>query len=86
MPGYVMHVAIAQEYMKKHKKIEEKESFIEGNIYPDSVKPKSESHYGKSPAYTSLYKFLENNKLDKESLLFLENIKNNILEYNKIKK
>ena len=28
---------------------------------------------------------LENNKLDKESLLFLENIKNNILEYNKIK-
>jgi tRNA (guanine37-N1)-methyltransferase len=29
---------------------------------------------------------LENNKLDKESLLFLENIKNNILEYNKIKK
>ena len=29
---------------------------------------------------------LENNKLDKESLLFLENIKNNILEYNKLKK
>lgn len=29
---------------------------------------------------------LENNGLDKEGLLFLDNIKNNVLEYNKIKK
>lgn len=63
MPGYVIHVAIAQEYLKKHNK-EEKKEFIEGNINPDLIVPKSLSHYGKSPAYTNLYNFLQNNKID----------------------
>ncbi|MBP3802170.1 MAG: hypothetical protein J6I85_09200 [Clostridia bacterium] len=64
MPGYVIHVAIAQEYLKKHSKNEDKTKFIEGNIYPDLIKPKSQSHYGKSPAYTSLEGFLNNNTID----------------------
>lgn len=66
MPGYVIHVAVAQEYIKKRKikGKEEIEQFIKGSVAPDLVKPKSLSHYGKSPAYTSLKEFLLNNKLD----------------------
>lgn len=66
MPGYVMHVAIAQEYIKKHKNISNVEQFIKGNIEPDMVKPKSLSHYGKSPAYTNLKEFLKNNKCNSD--------------------
>lgn len=65
MPGYIIHIAIAKEYTKKHKGENENiKEFIDGTIQPDLVKPKSESHYGKSPAYTNLKKYLENNKID----------------------
>mgnify|MGYP005788509345 FL=1 len=64
MPGYVIHIAIAQEYLKKHLKKEEKEEFINGVIAPDLTKIKSETHYGKSPAYTNLLEFLKNKKID----------------------
>ena len=65
MPGYVIHVAIAQEYMRKHKnKKENYHEFVEGVIMPDLIRPKSESHYGITPAYTNLKKFLDNNSLD----------------------
>lgn len=64
MPGFVMHIAIGQEYAKKHKNIENYDEFIRGNILPDLTKEKSKTHYGKSPAYTNLKKFLQNNKID----------------------
>lgn len=65
MPGYIIHIAVANEYIRKN--VNEKENikeFINGSIYPDLVKPKSKSHYGKSPAYTNLKMFLENNNID----------------------
>lgn len=65
MPGYVIHIAIAQEYMKK-KQMKYSEEFIKGTIAPDMLKPKSESHYGKSPAYTNLHSFLLKNKIDSD--------------------
>ena len=38
MPGYVIHLAVAEEYLKKHKNVKENyDEFIEGVIYPDSV-------------------------------------------------
>lgn len=65
MPGYVIHVAIAQEYMRKHNnKKENYQEFVKGVIMPDLIRPKSESHYGESPAYTNLKKFLNNNSID----------------------
>lgn len=64
MPGYVIHVAVAQEYLKKHKNNENKEEFVKGTIEPDLIKPKTLSHYGKSPAYTNLKKFLESNEIE----------------------
>lgn len=64
MPGYVIHIAIANEYLKKHKKIEVYEEFIKGNIDPDLTNDKSKTHYAKSPAYTNLKNFLDNNQID----------------------
>lgn len=47
MAGYVIHIAVAQEYLRKCKKKEENiEKFINGVIYPDSVQDKSLTHYG----------------------------------------
>ena len=64
MPGYVIHIAIATQYIKKHNNIKNEEEFIKGTIYPDSVSEKKLTHYGKSPAYTYLKGFLDNNNID----------------------
>lgn len=63
MPGYIMHLAIAQEYLKKHNK-EFSQDFILGSIAPDLTTVKSETHYGRSPAYTNLKEYLKNNKIN----------------------
>ncbi len=64
MPGYVIHLAVAQEYIKKHKKQEDYENFIKGVIYPDSVKDKSLTHYGPKSSKVNLKKFLDNNNIE----------------------
>lgn len=64
MPGYVIHIAIGQEYLRKHKTKDKYEEFIKGNVDPDLTNNKVMTHYGKSPAYTSLKEFLKNNKID----------------------
>lgn len=63
MPGFVIHIAIGQEYLRKHN-IKYSEKFIEGTVAPDFTNDKSKTHYGKSPRYTSLKNFLDNNKID----------------------
>lgn len=65
MPGYVIHLAVAEEYLKNHKnKSEEYSEFIEGVIFPDSVKDKSETHYGVKSSVSNLYEFLKENEID----------------------
>ena len=60
MPGYAIHLAIAEEYLVKHKnRIEDYDSFIEGVKFPDSVEDKSLTHYGKGSSNSNLAKFLE---------------------------
>lgn len=63
MPGYVIHIAVAQEYCKKNN-IKNYKKIVEGSIYPDFTNNKSETHYGKSPAYTNLSEFLNNNEIN----------------------
>lgn len=63
MPSYVVHLATAQEYLRKHNKKKSQE-FILGSIEPDFTSDKSKTHYGKSPAYTNLRNYLECNKID----------------------
>lgn len=65
MPGYVIHLAVAEEYLRKHENKPEKyDDFIEGVIFPDSVKDKSETHYGAKSSISNLYEFLKENALD----------------------
>ena len=64
MPGYVIHIATAQEYLKKHNSVENVDEFIKGVIYPDSTSDKSTTHYGISSGYSNIGKFLESNKID----------------------
>lgn len=65
MAGYVIHIAIAQEYLRKNKR-NYNEEFVKGAILPDLTIDKSKTHYGKSPAYTNLKKFLLANELSSE--------------------
>ena len=63
MAGYAIHIAIAQEYLRKHN-INYSKEFIEGTCAPDLTNDKKVTHYGKSPVYTSLSKYLENNNVE----------------------
>lgn len=64
MAGYVIHLAVAEEYLKKTKIKEDYNEFINGVIFPDSVTDKKETHYGEKSNKVQLDKFLEDRKLD----------------------
>lgn len=65
MAGYVIHLSVAKEYIKKHPEENEGyDNFIDGVLFPDSVKDKSETHYGTESSKTNLYEFLKDHKLN----------------------
>lgn len=75
MPGFTIHIAIAKQYMKKHKQeIKNEEEFIKGSIAPDlneemngPAEDKSKTHFGKWGNYevvTYLDEFLKNPTVD----------------------
>lgn len=65
MPGYVIHLSVAEEYLKKHAdKKENYNDFIEGIIFPDSVKDKSLTHYGIKSSKSNLLRFLKDRDID----------------------
>ena len=64
MAGYVIHLAVAEEYLKKTKVKENYEEFIEGVIAPDGVIDKSKTHYGEKSSLVRLDEFLKDKKLD----------------------
>ena len=64
MAGYVIHLAVAEEYLKKHNNIKEDyNEFIKGVIYPDSVTDKSLTHYGIKSSKVILRDFLQENEI-----------------------
>ena len=65
MPGYIIHLAIAKEYLRKNKK-EVSKDFLEGTIAPDLTENKSKTHYGKSPAYTNIGEYLKQNNIEND--------------------
>ena len=77
MPGFVIHIAIAKEYERKHKnEIKNTEEFIKGAIAPDYIsitnpnENKNKTHYGIWGDWTSnnqeihLNEFLEDKKVN----------------------
>lgn len=85
MPGYVIHLAVAEEYLKKHGNKEKYNNFIEGIIFPDSVKDKSLTHYGPGSSYSNLKLFLEDKKDMKDDFTrgYFEHLLTDYLFYNK---
>ena len=64
MAGYVIHLAVAEEYIRKHKdQIKDYNKFIEGVVYPDSVEDKSITHYGEKSSKVHLKDFLLEHEL-----------------------
>lgn len=62
MPGFVIHLATANEYMRKHKnEIKNKDEFIQGCIAPDltTKEGKKQTHFGERSSRVKLRKFLE---------------------------
>lgn len=58
MPGYVIHLAVGEEFIKNHpNEIKNYNAFTDGIIYPDSVKDKSLTHYGEKSSMVNLKDF-----------------------------
>ena len=65
MAGYVIHLAVGEEYIRKHpNEINNYEEFIEGVIYPDSVTDKSLTHYGLKSSQVNLKRFFEDKDIN----------------------
>ena len=65
MPGYVIHLAVANRYIEKHpEEIKDHNKFIEGVLSPDGVTDKSITHYGPKSSKVNLKLFLDDNKID----------------------
>lgn len=65
MAGYVIHLAVGEEYIRKHpNEINNYEEFIEGVIYPDSVTDKSLTHYGPTSSQVNLKRFFEDKDIN----------------------
>lgn len=65
MAGYVIHLAVAEAYIKKHPKdINDYKRFIKGVIFPDSVSDKSITHYGEKSSKVNLKLFLKENEIE----------------------
>ena len=63
MAGYVIHLVVASEYLRKTDEVvTDKDEFIKGVIFPDTVKEKGKTHYSeKYSSDTNLYDFVEAN-------------------------
>lgn len=65
MAGYVIHLAVAEKYIKKNPNdIENYDEFIAGVIFPDSVSDKSLTHYGPKSSKVNLKAFLDENNIE----------------------
>lgn len=65
MPGYIIHISVANEYMRKNpNEIKDYSKYIDGVIFPDSVEDKSLTHYGEKSSKVNLKKFLEENEIE----------------------
>lgn len=77
MPGFVIHIAVGREYIKKHKnEIKDGNQFIKGVVAPDLIRllnkdiTKNETHYGRwgnKQLDIHLDKFLKDKNVDMET-------------------
>lgn len=68
MPGFNIHLAIGNKYIKNNK-IKNKREFFKGIVYPDLVSDKSISHFSLPKDYNDVYKSLHNKVNLKEFII-----------------
>ena len=67
MPGYIIHISVANEYMRKNpNEIKDYSEYIDGVLFPDCVKDKSLTHYGEKSSKVNLKRFLEENEINND--------------------
>lgn len=67
MPGFVIHLAVANEYLRKHpNEIKQEDSFLKGVIAPDFTDDKLKTHYAKDSIKTNLRLYLESNTINSD--------------------
>lgn len=65
MAGYIIHLAVGEEFLKNFpNEIKNYDDFIEGVIYPDSVKDKSLTHYGPKSSQVNLRDFFNEREIE----------------------
>ena len=66
MASLIIHLYVAQEYLKKHTEILNKEDFLKGSLAPDLEKEKVKAHYGKVTAKPILKDYLMDNGINND--------------------
>ena len=66
MAGFVVHLAVAEEYIRKHGNIKNHDEFVFGAIKPDLYKDKNASHYGVKTSEPNLKKYLDENTMNSD--------------------
>lgn len=67
MAGYVIHLAVGEEYLRNYpNEIKKHEDFIEGIIYPDSVTDKSLTHFGPKSSQPNLKEFFNKRDINED--------------------
>ena len=67
MAGYVIHLAVGEEYMRNFPNdIKNHEEFVDGIIEPDGVTDKSLTHYGPKSSKVNLKKFFSDKDIDSD--------------------
>lgn len=64
MAGFIVHLAVASEYIRKNGGISNYDDFMLGIISPDLATDKSKSHYGIKTSKTNLKAYLDENVAD----------------------
>lgn len=69
MPGFVIHLATAKEYMRKHSRaIKNENEFFKGVIAPDLTTKENKvvTHYGNNSAEVSLRRYLKDKTIESD--------------------
>ena len=63
MAGYVIHLAVGEEYIRRYKDdIKDKQEFLKGIVAPDRTDDNKKAHYGEKDSIESLKNFIQINK------------------------
>lgn len=67
MAGYIMHLAVGEEYRRNYPdQINNEDEFIKGILYPDLTHDHSKTHYGPKSSQVNLKSFFNNRDINSD--------------------